>query len=621
MAMKNKPKLRDPEVVDLMDKFTWMYRESLTHLRRMQEMLNVYDNIIDDASWPTESKISVPWTFTTVENALPSAIEYLFPNSPAFRLNPIQIGMNMDNIRNTELALHHTLRYRMQLQKHAVPTIKDCFRFGIGYGIIEPYKFVVPELYTKEVISGGETISRARMLQPGVPKVSVRYRYLSPGQVLTSMDGCAFNGINKVSISCFIDSYSESAFRTMYAEQASDSEDVILKGNVEDIIAESKSTGFDARVAIEDIIAKLAGIKINKIQHDKAATLRIPVLKFYMDNRHVWIANGTTIIYDHKNILQTMRCPLTRASAWPDGLRWYPMSPIEAAYKVSQGNNVFISAIYDLLTNYLRPTMLYNKQAFSNKAPERGPRGEIATTGNINDSAKYLDTPQVPEQLFTLGDMMQRAYAQSVGDKSFLNQSQAGLMRGGPFAFESLLQSMGGRERLAGAILETDWLTDVIAQTLIQMQINIGPEGDMFAVRDFDPMTNEEVVRSLEITENDLINAYDVEIDLSDKAARSAMSEMQKQNEAQWLIQSGYAEDYEVMYDTLGSGTRARRLLKSKEQVTKMQEEKRQAEMAAMRMQQTPAGETAPAAPELEQALAGAGAAALGGGGIEGGAE
>uniref|UniRef100_A0A6M3L7V5 Portal protein n=1 Tax=viral metagenome TaxID=1070528 RepID=A0A6M3L7V5_9ZZZZ len=609
-ANRNPPKTMDAKVLEYQDIFAWAFDAALTHLGKMKEMQNAYDQNIDSKKWPTVSEIPIPMMFVMVERALGEAVEYLFPTSDFLRLNPIYPGVKMESVRRSEWALQHMIRKIMALQQNSYATIKDCFRLGVGYGIIEPIMRSYPQAYEKIGMVGEEEVARTRTLGVSVPKRSLRYRYLAPGQVVPTPDGTDFNGDNRVSAAFFIDSYSAGDFEDLYKRDVVDGEQVKLKGDPKKIIEEAKTLGFFTRTSIVDVVAKLAGYDLTKTndanQHIRP---RVPVMKVYEKHKHTWIANGTTIILEEEEDAQTLRCPLLKCSAWPDGLRWYPMSTPEATYKLAMGANVFVNAMFDLITEYMKPAMLYDKTKFGSKAPERGPNSMIGVSGSIDQAMGHLRGPEIPVQLFTVGDMCERLFSDGVGQRRMLEQGQAGLMRGGAFAFEDYLRSSSGRSRLAGAILETGWLESACYQTLILMQSIIGPDGETFVVRKMGD-NKEAYIDEMSVTENDLVNAYTLELDLAEKFKSNSVSFAQRAQDFQIGNASPYTDKYQVYVEYYGNEAKARRLLKSQEEIERIEAQQRALQMA----QETAARTAGPQPGMAEQGLMGAGAAALAGG-------
>lgn len=598
-------KIGDHDVQALMETFEYAYNQSIPEFERLEDLQRMYDNVVNEPTWPTNSKIPIPLLFTMVEKALPNVLDYLFPITKFIRLNPLDNNVDMDSIRKVEWALQHTIKNRMKLQMHTRSTIKDCFKLGVGYGVIEPIMVTPPQAFENMIFQGENEITRARTLGLGQPKRSIRYKYITPGQVVVTPDGNAFNGVNRVDTAFFIDTYSENEFKDLYATQPTDGERLVLKGDPEQIIEQARSLNFYSTVPVVNLIAALGGIDLSlSNRYQRYTPIRVPVLKVYQSHRHIWIANGLQIIFDESDKYQTLRTPLVRASAWPDGLRWYPMSTAEASQKMALGVNVWLNAMFDLMTHYLKPEMLYDKNKLP-RGPERGPNADIGVAGDIRNAAAYIAPPPMPQGIFNVGDILQQWYGASVGQEQFLSQPQPGLMRGGAFSFESLLQSSTARERLTATILETDFLDDAIAQTLIYMQLNIGPEGDIFRLRNFDKQSGEEYIEEMKVTEEDLINAFELDINLKAKHRNSTIDQTQRLAEYNAFKGDEFIDQYELRVRSIADEDEARRLILPRELVRSRQEQNRRAEL--MERSVGIARAQAQASPTIEQqALAGA---------------
>jgi hypothetical protein len=288
------------------------------------------------------------------------------------------------------------------------------------------------------------------------------------------------------------------------------------------------------------------------------------------------------------------------------------MSPVEASYKMAIGMNIWVNAIFDLMTHHIKPLMIYDKTKFVNGEPERTASGILAATGDADKAVSFAAPPPVNPNIFTVGDMVQRMFGDTVGQNTFLDQPQPGLLRSGAFSFESLLQTTTGRERLIGAVLETGWLESTIEHILLNMQSNIGKEGFSVDRRQYDNQSGEESLETVTITPDDLVNAFELELSLKEKYRATAANFAQKQADLNVGINSPYTDKYEVMMDYYGDEARAKRLLKPREQIQQMDQQEQEMSMQERAMgiekqkqqQQSTMG---------DQALAGAGAAALGG--------
>lgn len=591
-------KERDKVVDEYMDIFRQAYAESTVDRRRMVDMQKMFDNVIDEGTWPTTAKLSLPMMFSYVLRNIPHTWQGMFPDRDWVKLMPAEQEIDLEQLTNAEYALNHTLKRRMKLNFKAYPTILDSYKFGIGFGVVEPAMVTPMQSFLNQVVDERRNvIASARAIGRGAPKRSVRYRYAVPGQIVVTKDGTSFNGEDRVSVAFFVDQYSEVAFRELV-----ESEELGVSAN--EIIEEARKMVFDARTPIVNTVAQLGGIKLSTKSTSKPFPVRIPVVKVYAEKRHIWIANGTRRILDIQAD-DVMRCPLQRAAAGQDGQRFYPMSMAEACQKAWYGYNLYISALYDILSYSLNPILAYDKTKAGMSTPERGANGLMASYGPVRDSLGYIAPPQLGSDVFTIGDRM-LAMINEVTNRGV--EMSPGMVRGGGFALADMMKSSYGQQVMADTFMSLGFLLPCADQTLAIMQEIITEGEDKFSLREYNPMTEEEYIRNVIVTEDDLIHSYELEMNLRSIEGSSSLDMSKRQAEFDRLSQSPFADQYEVISDYIGDPERAKRLLFTRKRVREMQEEKRMAEMQAGMA----AGPTAgtPSNPEAE-ALAGAGAAAL----------
>lgn len=601
----------DEDVLRLMEIFQYSYTKSLNSLGRLQEFQNMFDNVIDDSLWPSKTKMPMPILFSTVYKKLPEALDYLFPRSmKVVKLNPRGYVPDMEAINRAEWALQDMVTNKMKIQSKSLPILQDCFKLSVGFGIVEPILVTPPAVFRTMVFRGDKQIVGARTIGKGAPQKSLRLRWISPGQIIVTPDGNDFNGDQRVSCGFYFDLYREDEFMSMFKNAPKDGENnSLMIGDPEEIVAQAKALAFDGRADIVDMVASLGGIDIketNTQAYNDHIPAQIPVLKCYEPHCHTWIANGTTKIFYQEDDTQTLRTPLIRCSAWPDGGRFYPMSDTEAAQKIALGKNVWMGLLMDLLTKLTNPELVYDKTATNGKIPERGPDGMIGVAGKVGEVAAYLQPPNVPQIVGGIGEYLQQAYSDTVGQNRSIENSAPGLMRGGLYAFESLLQTISGRSRLAGAVLETNFLLPTIEQVLIYMQMNMPPEGMSFNMRKWSPETGKEYIDQMSVTEEDLVNAFDLELDLSEKSRKSASDINMRLSKFAAFKDDKYTNQVELRNITWGDDTEAHRLFVPTEkgndlqkQEVAMQMRERAAAVAPQEtaMPQIPAG--------MEQASAG----------------
>ena len=536
----------------------------------------------------------------------------MFGPANKIRLMPNESGVTMDQVRNSERALWHMVTHRMKLHRACIPTIKDVFKAGVGFGIVEP--FMVTPAGTSILTMRGANQERrnTRIMEAGEPVESLRYRYLTPGQIVVTPDGSNFNGENPVSVAFFFDSYNEHQFSDMYDDSKLDGEKPALLGNPQQIIQDARSTGFTSDTTIETFIKAVGGIAPAKIRPDKdTVPCRVPVLKVYdrYRRRHLWIANGTTIIYDVQGEYQTLRCPLVKATAWLDANRFYPMSTPEAFERIGWTKNIVVNMFLDMFTQQLKRPLVYN-QDFFDKVPEFGPDERIRTSApDARMGAAYLEPPRTDATAFTFYEMINQIGGKLLGQKDYMDKNYT---RGGSMAFNELLATTEGMDRLKGMILDMTFLESTIEQVLIYLQLKAGAGAVVMRERDRDRATGKDIITTLSVTEDDLCHAYELSLDLRDKMRKGMAERLAELQIYDRKMQSPYFDKWEVSADHLcSSDEEVMRQLKSREEVTRLEQEAQQQNRQEQAAQATgreapPQGE--PAAPQPQGVVAGGGA-------------
>jgi len=601
------------DVDNIMENFRWCYSQSLDNLRRLAMLKQTYTNIANPDAWPSDSCLPLALLFAQTEKALPGAVDYLFNSGVMLQFLPTESGVSMDAVLASERVLSYTMRYTMELEHNSHATLRDCFSLGLGTGIVEPIVVTPDASFTNLAVDAdGNIISKARTVRAGSAKRSVRFRYGTPGQFLVTPDGSDFNGPQRCSVRYFVDSMSESQFRDMMSKQVTDEDQMsadLIKTRTELIIEDAQNNGHNNRIPIEATIAQLGGIDLRNLKQHEGAPVRIPIIKMCEDHRHVWLANGKYKILDLSNEGQIMRCPYIRAAAGIEGNNFYPMSVAEASQSVNLGINHFVNALFDILQYYARPMMAWNSQQGSEE-PTRQPGKILKVNGSIRDNVGYVDQPQLTNEVFAVGDVLQNMMSEVTG-QSQDSQMSPGMVRGGGFALSDMMKSKAGRSTLANAVLGTGFLKSVAAQTFILIRENILQGPEVFAEREFDPQTGQDVIRDYEITEEDVVHALSLKMSTRSRVGASALTFAERQADLDNAKGSDLHDQYQVWVDYYQDEERARRLLKTPVEVRRMQEEDRQLanQERAQGIQQAASTRQEPAA----QGLAGAGASALAG--------
>lgn len=575
----NKSGTTDADVDRLIEIFKYAYKMCEKDLQRIQTLQRSYDNSILTAEMPTQSKIPIAAFYDMVEKSLPSALDYLFTPTNPVRLLPMESGVTMENVNKVESALYDLVVHRMKVQHNSVATLKDVFKCGLGYSIVEPFFVTPPQTFQITARSGGEKRS-TRVMKLGNAVETLRLRYINPGQVVVVQDGSDLNGNDPVSVAFLLDLYAEQQFRAMYDEKQEDGEKPMLLGNPEQIIEEARSASFDAATSMLDLLAKLGGKSSTKLRPDTVnIPVHIPVLKCYEMDRHVWIANGTTKIYDVDGEVSTLRRPLIKATAWLDGNRFFPMSTPEAFQKISAANNIIVNLFLDMMTMMMRRPIIYNADYFD-KEPTFGPEDRIRTSApDARIGAAFMEAASIDPASMTLYEMLSRLGRSLTGQKDYMDKN---FTRGGGMAFQDLMSTMEGIERMHAAILETGYLESVFNQALIYLQTRTGQDGVVVRERKTRRVGNktEQFIEEMKVTENDLVHAYEMSLDLKTKARKGAMEQQMAMAMYDRKIKSPYFDPYEVSAEYLcATDEERRRQLKSREEVARIEQENRALEM------------------------------------------
>ena len=606
---------REPIVEEMMARFDYAYREALPNFERMKRIQQAYGNTINTVNWPTISQIAIPMTFVGVEEQLPFAMGYLFPDNRFINLIPVGNMVLADRVELVEDDLRYTIRNEMDIELSMFPSIKDCFKFGVGYGMVDVHRITPPEIAVSQVIAEGKLQASSRRIVVGRSILAPVYKYLTPIQVIPMPDGPNAEGPNKASGHFIIDFKYEDEFRSMYTNVPTlEGDRPVLKGNVEDIIKEARALNFDSRFPPITIIHTLSSLDLNKTnQADKKMPVVVPIVKCYFDNEQYWIANGTTKIWEAKDNLQSMRTDLVKFSAWPDGLDWYPMGITEASERLSLGSNIWYNGLVDLAMYLMNPTRIIDESMLgSDKSLRRGPRSDIKVRGDVTKAVKYMDIPQFPQQLFDMGEMLTSAHGKAMGNPSFMDKGTPGLVRGGTNALEHMLQSSSGRQLLAATILKAGGLKPTVEKVLLKKQLLVDEKGESFIDVGFDENTGKRFFEEKLVTRDDLLNVFRVELDMP-AASMNSMAEFQERS----AIFDRSERDKEMFdvrkrYEMLTDNDKLiRSIMKPKAVVEKLQQQQTESRLMAQARGEQP--QAAPGSTQGEQAMMGAGAQQIAG--------
>jgi hypothetical protein len=302
----------------------------------------------------------------------------------------------------------------------------------------------------------------------------------------------------------------------------------VYKGDPEQIIANVRNDRMSiAHYPVWWIMSQFTGSsniinnikamnEISKIRVSPRSLVVVPILKCYLKNEHIWMAPDGTIMYHIKDSVQTLKCPIIKASPVPDGGNWYPVGDIEASRDAADGANVFKNALMDLMTYTLHPATIVNRMVVQDESVGLEPYGRIDAYGKVGDAISYVAPPPLPNGIMNIGDDLETQFATANGQpRQLQGQGAAGVMRGGGGAFESLLQTTMARSKLAGAVLEMGWLEKVVDNVLIMVQV-LGLDDSYITKDDLSKSFIEKTITSNELRQN-----FAVAVNLDDKFRRT----------------------------------------------------------------------------------------------------
>jgi len=507
-------------------------------------------------------------------------MEYLCPPGQRRHLIPPP-GVSQEAADRAQWALHLTLENRMRIRRAMTRSVKDCFKVGIGLGIVEPITITPADAFT--ISAGG---NKTRMMMPGRAVRSLRYRYLSPGKVLPYPAGVDFNGDDPVPYTFLLDMYSAELFRLLFKARAEGTmDDVQLRGDPKAMIAEAKTRGFDSGTSFVTFMNKMkgrnsyAGSGPNNLAN---ASSMVPVLKVYghTEKRMTWIFPGAewNIIWDKSGTQDTQRNNLIKFDPWIDADRFYPMSMPEGAERGVWQANILTNAINDLISQALRRPAIYDTNVFPDGPPDFGPQGVTGAAGATDKAWHVLEASGADQTAFQMLEKIEQIHTRTTGEQ---NMTDRNYTRGGSQAFQELLNSTTGRQRLRHALLETGGYTDILKQVFMYMQ-TLADEMDMnFAKRSYSRSTGGSVTEWIKVSPEDLRHAY--ELDLDPAARDGAMDIASRIQLFSTVKDDPYVHQRELRELLFPDPYLQDRLLLSREEADALQEQRTAAQIEGMR--------------------------------------
>ena len=413
--------------------------------------------------------------------------------------------------------------------------------------------------------------------------MSLRYSYISPGKVVIYPSGVDFNGPDATPFTFVLRFFPEYQFKKMFNGRA-DGTAVDFKGKVDEIIAEARKKGFNSQTAMNVFVDKIAGRKTHTTganNRNQYVPAMIPVLQCFTEYRHTWLYCGSErhILFDKKITLDTMRNPMVKFDAWMDSDRWFPMNQAEADERITWGNNILFNAVNDLVTQNLKRPLLYNVDATDGSPPEFGPNGTLPMSGDVNKVAKFMEPPRIDQGIFNILNEMDVLHNRITGQRDFTDKNYT---RGGAMAFQGLMESSGGRDRLRYMLLQTGGFESIYKQVMIYMQ-SLADMDLSFQRNAYNALEGRDYTEYFSITEEDQQHRFNVTIDFDEKNRNNPADIQMRLQEYGIMKDNPFFVQYEAAKYIIRDEYWRQRLILSRSEVEKKQQEQEQAKLEAMR--------------------------------------
>ena len=554
------------------------------HATDIQQLLlnqTSYDNKIDPATWVTDSTIPTAQQFIMVEEALGPALDGLFPDTNGLQLIPNANDVTPEQWQKAEWALWTQLTYAMKLRDKSLKSIKDSFKLGLGYGIVEPFSYNPHE--RANLIGDGKSTP---LMIEGDAKTGIRYRYISTGRIIPYKTGSDFDGDDATPMFWFYDPYPAWELEAMYDGTLPNGiKKDQLKGTFADIKKAAKEYARK-NCRFQKMVDMLGGrntVRVSPRMDEYEPTEIVIIKQFIQPNKWVWIvpdgSGDGKIIYESEQVGQRMSSGLIKWSAHPDGDRWFPMNTAEASRMQGYAHDLWFNFLIDMMGRAKSNVRVINKSALPRGDHEIPDGEDIYVDSSARDAVGYVQIPNIDPQLAGMGQIID-----SVGDKIKGNSdfTQKNFTRGGANAFNDLMNTMQARQRLSVTILETGALTKIYERVLAYMQVLVPDTGFDMVRPIYDADSGDRVLDARVVTAEDLNHDFALDLDLSTRRMLGGMSDDMRLR----LWQAGKdnpamrPSEHNRLYPV--SEGFQHRLFKGKEEQDRLQEEDRNAAQLAV---------------------------------------
>jgi len=514
--------------------FKIAWKEARPFFDLANEDAALYNQDINPATWPTLSEITLGDARKMVDQIMPAVMMYMFGANAPFQLIPADKTVDYEVAEKVRKYLLYTMLTVMKLESKGEMTIKTAVKLGSGYGIVEP-KIITPPTSVEDAVIGRAVDVRMREMRVGEESTILSYNNIPFGNVIPTPDG---TNPDEVSCTFVLRQYNEHQFRKMMKQEAYD-------GPVDEIIKTARLKLFNGYLSQpRQIAANIAGYEKPRYENsnstgNKKIPVIVPVFQCYAPDEHVFFACDKYVIYHKKNKFQTLRSPVIKATFDPEPETWFSAGIIRPRFNMINGVETFINSIMDIMTQYLHPHQLINVQQIVNEVdtPDYEPYAKTRVIGPPATAVSWVFPPTLPDQVFRVGDIVERAKDSSAGQPaSMQGQGSPGLVRGGSGAMESLYERISGREKLSGKHLENGWYLDVIENSLILAQL-VG-ENESFQTLGFNTKEKKNEFITTSITKDEIRHIYRVHLTFLDKMRNKLAEASMRQANYDRLIQN-----------------------------------------------------------------------------------
>jgi len=505
---------------------------------RAQNAMMAYEGIIDPETWQNNSEVFFRYAKKAVDLTVPVIVNWLFGMDELVKVLPApNSASSSGDAEMVSQFLNWRIRNTLNCPTAMLPTFFSLVKLGVGYGIVD-VKYVTPYGWQDVTEATGQASMRAYDPVDAIALPS--YRNIPFARVLPSPSGGG--GPNDREWVIWIDHIPENQLEAMIADPESP-----VDGDFKKIVADTRQKNLDGHagsvlqlldyLTSEGSHVNIASGLAQKINSRKALRVQVPIVKFYAYGRHVWLANGDTVIYDigTDNGL-SLRCPILKGNFWPDRDDWYTEGMIGANEDIFQANNIWMNTILDVLDFVSRPRFIQDVVAVPGDL-DLSPWGVTKGANIQQHGLQPLPIPGLrPEMLNMLQSLLMQQEQFTGHADQMVSTAPAGMVRGGPNAFESLLSTTTIRDRFSALAVEGGFFYPFLEEVLLteQMTIQMNQSTSYYA-------NTGKVEKGAPVTENRMMS-YDTlrqnfvfEVDFREKMRQTMADQQFKMSRAQLI--------------------------------------------------------------------------------------